>query len=110
MIICEYNTVFAKSDFWSKIRQPTPVSPIWPMWNIVLCCRPLPPLVPFRLKPGSYEIAIAYLFLNYIHETSQTNHPGPSHLETNTSEAKMEISKTNIHASSKPQIVNKTLL
>ena len=28
MIICEYNTVFAKSDFWSKIRQPALVSPI----------------------------------------------------------------------------------
>ena len=28
MIICENNAVFAKSDFWSKIRQPAPVSPI----------------------------------------------------------------------------------
>ena len=28
MIICENNTVFAKSDFWSKTRQPAPVSPI----------------------------------------------------------------------------------
>ena len=28
MLICEYNTVFAKSDFWSKARQPAPVSPI----------------------------------------------------------------------------------
>ena len=27
MIICENNTVFAKSDFWSKTRQPAPVSP-----------------------------------------------------------------------------------
>ena len=27
MIICEKNTVFAKSDFWSKTRQPAPVSP-----------------------------------------------------------------------------------
>ena len=29
---------------------------------------------------GTNEIAKAYLLLNYIHETSQTNHPGPSHL------------------------------
>ena len=28
MIICENNTVFAKSDFWSKTRQPAPVSPM----------------------------------------------------------------------------------
>ena len=28
MLICENNTVFAKSDFWSKTRQPAPVSPI----------------------------------------------------------------------------------
>ena len=27
MIICENNTVFDKSDFWSKMRQPAPVSP-----------------------------------------------------------------------------------
>ena len=27
MVICENNTVFAKSDFWSKMRQPAPVSP-----------------------------------------------------------------------------------
>ena len=27
MIICDNNTVFAKSDFWSKTRQPAPVSP-----------------------------------------------------------------------------------
>ena len=27
MIICEKNTVLAKSDFWSKTRQPAPVSP-----------------------------------------------------------------------------------
>ena len=27
MIICENNAVFPKSDFWSKIRQPAPVSP-----------------------------------------------------------------------------------
>ena len=27
MIICKNNTVFAKSDFWSKTRQPAPVSP-----------------------------------------------------------------------------------
>ena len=27
MIICKTNTVFAKSDFWSKTRQPAPVSP-----------------------------------------------------------------------------------
>ena len=27
MIICENNTVFAKSDFWCKTRQPAPVSP-----------------------------------------------------------------------------------
>ena len=30
MIICENNTVFAKSDFWSKTRQPAPVSPTLP--------------------------------------------------------------------------------
>ena len=28
IIICKNNTVFAKSDFWSKTRQPAPVSPI----------------------------------------------------------------------------------
>ena len=28
IIISENNTVFAKSDFWSKTRQPAPVSPI----------------------------------------------------------------------------------
>ena len=63
------------------------------MWNILLCCRPLPPLVPFSslfdsivlyfcyitIKVRS-EIAIASLLLDYINETSQTNHPGPSHL------------------------------
>ena len=27
MVICENNTVFAKSDSWSKMRQPAPVSP-----------------------------------------------------------------------------------
>ena len=27
IIICKNNTVFAKSDFWSKTRQPAPVSP-----------------------------------------------------------------------------------
>ena len=27
IIISENNTVFAKSDFWSKTRQPAPVSP-----------------------------------------------------------------------------------
>ena len=27
MIICENNTVFAKSDFWSKMRHAAPVSP-----------------------------------------------------------------------------------
>ena len=27
MIICDNNTVLAKSDFWSKTRQPAPVSP-----------------------------------------------------------------------------------
>ena len=27
MIICKNNKVFAKSDFWSKTRQPAPVSP-----------------------------------------------------------------------------------
>ena len=27
MRICENNTVLAKSDFWSKTRQPAPVSP-----------------------------------------------------------------------------------
>ena len=29
VIICENNTVFAKSDFWRNIRQPAPVSPIY---------------------------------------------------------------------------------
>ena len=28
IIICKNNTVFAKSDFWSKTRQPAPVSPM----------------------------------------------------------------------------------
>ena len=65
------------------------------MWNILLCCRPLPPLVPFRLSSivlyfifvillltikGRYSIAIAYLLLDCINETSQTTHPGPSYL------------------------------
>ena len=29
IIFCKNNTVFAKSDFWSKIRQPAPVSPTY---------------------------------------------------------------------------------
>ena len=31
MVICENNTVFAKSDLWSKMRQPAPVSPTRPI-------------------------------------------------------------------------------
>ena len=68
---------------------------MWLMWNILLCCRPLPPLVPFRLSSivlyfifvilfltikVRSEIAIASLLLDYINETSHTNNPGPSHL------------------------------
>ena len=29
MTICENSTVFAKSDFWSIMRHPAPVSPIY---------------------------------------------------------------------------------
>ena len=29
IIFCKNNTVFAKSDFWSNIRQPAPVSPTY---------------------------------------------------------------------------------
>ena len=59
IIICKNNTVFAKSDFWSKTRQPAPVSPIYDMGYIFIA--------------GANFIKFAYVVINNVYYVISRN-------------------------------------
>ena len=55
IIICKNNTVFAKSDFWSKTRQPAPVSPNYLEVIIQCVLTTLPVIKSVKLAAWYYD-------------------------------------------------------
>ena len=69
IIICKNNTVFAKSDFWSKTRQPAPVS------LITLRITLRRSMYHFAYHVASHFIALYFILLVY-HCVCESNSVG----------------------------------